>query len=293
MAWSSFSWPEGKRAATIITFDVDAESGVICDYPTAASRLGVMSHQVYGPRTGVPRLLRLLSRQNVAATFFIPGVTAERHPDTVRAIVDEGHEVAHHGYLHERVDRTTEAEEEAVLLRGIDALERIAGIRPVGWRGPMWEVNYRTPALLARHGFKYDSSLMDADCPYRLSVDASSSAPTIVEIPVHWALEDGGHYQWLPEIWEGGRIQNPRTVLDMWTQEFDALTEEGGCFVPTCHPFLSGRPSRAKALELLIEHVRQTPDVWIATAAEVADHVDSLDLPPIRHEPIESTAEVP
>ncbi len=285
MISSSYPWPEGKRAAAIITFDVDAESGVLGDNPAAASRLGIMSHQVYGPRTGVPRILRLLSRQAIAATFFVPGITAERHPDTVRAILDEGHEVAHHGYLHERVDGTTEAEEEAVLLRGIDALERIGGIRPVGWRAPMWEVNYRTPALLARHGFKYDSSLMDADRPYRLSAGNESNAATIIEIPVHWGLEDGGHYLWLPEIFEGGRIQNPRTVLDMWTDEFDALTEEGGCFVATAHPYLSGRPARAKALEQLLEHVRETPGVWVATAAEVASYAESLDLQPIRHEP--------
>ena len=278
-----YAWPNDARAAAVITFDLDAESGVLGDFPAASARLGIMSHQAYGPKTGLPRLLRILARRRITATFFVPGFTAERHPDAVRAIRDAGHEIAHHGYLHERVAGTQEAEEEGFLLRGLEVLEKVAGVRPTGWRAPMWEVNYRTPALLARNGFLYDSSLMDADRPYLLA--AGEDGTTIVEIPVHWSLDDGEQYAWLPEIWEGATIANPRKVIDMWTQEFDAVAEDGECFVLTNHPFLSGRPSRARALDGLLGHIQETPKVWLTHAGELAAFVAGLDLPAVRHQP--------
>jgi peptidoglycan-N-acetylglucosamine deacetylase len=280
-----YAWPNEARAAAVITFDLDAESGVLGDFPGAASRLGIMSHQIYGPRTGLPRLLRILDRRQIRATFFVPGFTAERHPHAVRGILDAGHEIAHHGYLHERVDGASEREEEGFLLRGIEALERVTGVRPVGWRAPMWEVNYRTPALLARNGLSYDSSLMDADRPYLLAAGEGDDDATIVEVPVHWSLDDGEQYAWLPGIWEGATIENPRKVLDMWTQEFDAMADEGECFVLTNHPFLSGRPSRARTLDRLLEHIQESPGVWITTAGDLAAFVAGLQLPAVRHVP--------
>ena len=122
MSGAAYGWPNGNRAAVAVTFDVDAESGVLGDVPEAATRLGVMTHQAYGPRAGLPRLLRILERQHVTATFFVPGLTADLHPDAIRAIRDAGHEIAHHGYLHERVTGANEEQEEGFLLRGIDAL---------------------------------------------------------------------------------------------------------------------------------------------------------------------------
>lgn len=283
MEEAQYPWPEGHRAAVTVTFDVDAESGVLGEHPQAASRLSVMTHQGYGPRSGVPRILRILEGNGVRATFFVPGMTAELHPDAVRGIRDAGHEIAHHGYMHERVTRATEEQEESFLLRGLDALERIAGVRPTGWRAPMWETNYRTPTLLARHGFEYDSSLMDADRPYRLAVGPEPDSPTLIEIPIHWGLDDGEQYAWLPDIWEGATIKSPAKVLEMWTLEFEATLAEGQCLVLTLHPFLSGRPSRAAAFESLLERIVATPRVWVPTASELARYVASLDLRPIHH----------
>lgn len=281
------SWlPDGYRAAVAFTFDVDGESGVLCEEPGARERLSIMSHQAYGPTIGVPRILAILRRYGVRATFFVPGFTAARYPDVVRAIADDAHEIAHHGYLHESVTSLSAEQEEAVLLRGIDALERVLGRRPSGWRGPMWEVAYRTPALLARHGFAYDSSLMDDDEPYRLGTGPDADAPTIVEIPVHWGNDDGEQYAWLPGIWEGDGIASPRKMIEMWTLEFEAVLDAGGCFVPTIHPFLSGRPSRARSVESLVELVAGRSDVWIATGSEIAAHVSALGEKPRYHAPI-------
>lgn len=278
--------PDGHRAAAVLTFDVDGESSVLFDAPASGTRLSILSHQAYGPRVGVPRILDILRRRDLRATFFVPGFTADRHPDVVRMIMGDGHEIAHHGYLHESVSTLDPDRERDVLLRGIDALERAGAPRPVGWRGPMWEVNPSTPALLAEHGFRYDSSLMDDDVPYPLRVAAERDAATLVEIPVHWGLDDGEQYAWLPGIWEGEGIAGPRKVLEMWTLEFDAVVAAGGCFVPTVHPCLSGRPSRAAALAQLLDHILATPGVWIATAAQIAEHVSGLPLPSRFHGPI-------
>lgn len=279
-------WPGSARAAAVLTFDVDAESSVLFDAPDARSRLSIMSHQAYGARVGVPRILGILRRHDVRATFFVPGFTAERHPDVVRSIVEDGHEIGHHGYLHESVTSLDVDEEEAILVRGIEILDRVAGRRPEGWRGPMWEVNHRTPALLARHGFAYDSSLMDDDVPYLLRVADDEAAPTLVEIPVHWGADDGEQYAWLPGIWEGDGIASPRKVLEMWTLEFEAMVDAGGCFVPTIHPCFSGRPSRAAAVDELIARIREADDVWVATAGEVAAHVAARGGPSRYHAPI-------
>ena len=280
-----FRWPDGVRAAACLTFDVDAESPILWDHPEASQHLDVMSHQAYGPRTGVPRLLRRLDRTGSRATFFVPGYTAERWPDAVRAIRDAGHEIAHHGYVHEGSRGADVGEEEARLLRGLEALDAVAGVRPVGYRAPNWELSYALPALLAKHGFRYDSGLMDADHPYRLAVDPAPGAPSIVELPAHWGLDDWEPYNYLPGLTGSGVIASPADVVARWTLELEALVEEGGLFMLTNHPFVSGRASRAAALERLIERAKAIEGLWIATCADVAAWVETLDLVPVVHVP--------
>jgi len=279
-----FAWPKGVRAGACFSFDMDAESPILFEHPEAAGWLDVMSHQEYGPRTGIPRLLRLLDRQAIRATFFVPGYSAERWPDVVRAIRDAGHEIAHHGYLHEGAHSASDAaEEERRLLRGLEALDSVAGIRPVGYRGPMWELTYDTPALLAKHGFRYDSGLMDADHPYRLAVSAEPGATSLVELPVQWALDDWEPYVYLPGLSGSGVIASPAEVITRWTLELEALVEAGGLFMLTNHPFVSGHASRAAGLARLIERAKSIDGLWIATAAEIAAHVETLPLEAVVH----------
>jgi len=277
-------WPHGCRSAAALTFDVDAESAVLSADPSSADRMMVMSHQAYGPLTGVPRILRMLERHSLRATFFVPGFTAERYPSMVDRIVSAGHEIAHHSYLHEStrgMDRDTEAR---MIDRGLAALDRVAGLRPLGYRAPLWELNYHSVALLLDRGFVYDSSLMDCDVPYPLCEDGRDDARTIVEIPIHWALDDWEQYAYVPEVTGSGLIESPAKVLEMWTMELEAFHQDGGCFVLTNHPFLSGRPSRLTALEQLIERIEAIDGIWIATLGEVAEHTRSLHLTP-RHFP--------
>lgn len=279
---NDFTWPQGHTAAAAFTFDVDAESCVLAHDPTSANRMSLMSHQSYGPRVGVPRILRILERQDVRATFFVPGFTAECYPDTVRAIIDGGHEVGHHGYLHEPMKGLDPATEARYLDRGLDALEEVAGIRPVGYRAPWWEMNWHTPELLAERGFMYDSSLLDGDKPYLMATSPASER-TLIEIPVDWALDDWEQYAFYPGVTGSGVIESPAKVLEMWTLEAEAHHAEGGCFVLTNHPFISGRPSKADALERLIENVKAMDGMWVTTLGDIAAHAQRVCTEPFAH----------
>jgi hypothetical protein len=146
-------------------------------------------------------------------------------------------------------------------------------------------MTFETPAILARHGFQYDSGLMDADHPYVLATSAEPGAATLVELPGHWALDDWEPYNYLPGITGSGVIASPAEVLARWTLELEALVDEGGLFMLTNHPFVSGRASRAVALEQLIERARAIDGLWIATAAQIAAHVATLPLVPVVHAP--------
>ncbi|MGJ6126365.1 polysaccharide deacetylase [Mycolicibacterium sp. Y3] len=272
----TFPWPAGKSAAAAFTFDVDAESAVLWGNEAVAARMSVISHQAYGPLVGIPRILDLLDRHQIPATFFVPGHTAHRYPDAVRSIVAAGHEIAHHGYLHEQPTALTLEQENEALDRGLQALADVAGVRPVGYRAPMWDLSWHTPGLLAERGFLYDSSLMDADHPYELAVGDGS----LVEIPIQWALDDWEQYCYLPDISGSGLIESPRKARELWQLEFEALRDAGACWVLTNHPFLSGRASRAAELGDLMRYVVEHDQVWTTNLGAIAEHVRSLGLEP-------------
>jgi peptidoglycan-N-acetylglucosamine deacetylase len=272
-------WPEGKVAAAAFTFDVDAESAVLWNNESVGARMSVMSHQAYGPLVGIPRILDLLDRHQIASTFFVPGHTADRYPEAIRSIVAAGHEIAHHGYLHEQPTALTLEEEIDVIDRGLAALAEVAGVRPSGYRAPMWDLSWRTPALLAERGFLYDSSLMDSDHPYELAVTPGAER-SLVEIPIQWALDDWEQYCYLPDIAGSGLIESPRKARELWQLEFDGLRQAGGCWVLTNHPFLTGRTSRAAELDDLMRYVLGHDDVWTTNLGTIAEHVRTLGLSP-------------
>lgn len=265
----TYPWPNGHRAAAAFTFDVDAESCVLAHDPTASSRMSLMTHQAYGPRVGVPRLLRMLERQQVTATFFVPGFTADTYPRLVGQIADAGHEIAHHGYLHEPMQGISAETEATYIDRGLEALDRV-GVSPAGYRAPWWELNWHSADLLIERGFLYDSSLLDGDVPYRFCGERGQGS--LVEIPVDWTLDDWEQYAFYPGWTGSGVIESPSKVHEMWLLEAQAHLVEGGCFVLTNHPFISGRPSKAAALERLIQDVRALDGFWITTLGEIARH---------------------
>jgi peptidoglycan-N-acetylglucosamine deacetylase len=266
----------------ILSFDVDAEAPILVEGRRHADNAGLMSHQAYGPRVGVPRILRLLAEYDLPATFFVPGLTADRYPEAVERILEAGHEVGHHSYAHVSPFDQDEPAERADFERGLAALER-RGVRPEGFRCPSWEPSWRTPALVAEYGLTYDSSLMDDDRPYLLETGRGD----LVELPVHWSLDDWEQYVYLPRPPFKSSIESPSKVLELWTAELDAMRREGGLFVLTCHPFLSGRPHRVEVLRRLIEHALAAGDVEFVSCGEAARRARGDEgLPRRRLEPV-------
>lgn len=260
-----FAWPDGKQVAVALTFDADGESlPLVQDPDRGPERLTFVSTGAYGPAVGVPRILESLRHYDLKATFFVPGFTAELHPEMIEQIVEGGHEVGHHGYLHERPDRLSDDEEEAVMVRGIEVLERLTGRKPTGYRSPSWELKPGSPALLKRYGMRYDSSLMGNDIPYLVD---TAEGP-LLELPVQWILDDYPHYA--PA--SGGGISSPEKVFEVWSSEFAGYHRYNGVYVLTMHPFVSGRPSRVLLLERMIEYINGFDGVWWATLGEIADY---------------------
>src|SRR6516164_11659353 len=136
-----FTWPAGKRCAVFNSFDVDSESACIAYDVKNVERLVTMSFGGYEARVGVPKILEYLRSIELKSTFFIPGWVVEAHPKMCEAIVKDGHEIGHHGYLHKRPDPADLEHDIEELDKGFDALKRILGVEPVGYRAPSGE-NY-------------------------------------------------------------------------------------------------------------------------------------------------------
>jgi len=226
----------------------------------------VMTHQAFGPLVGVPRLLGLIAEYGLQATFFVPGVTALRYPQTVEAILAAGHEIGHHSHNHVSAVDLSETEEREDFERALDVL-REQGVEVRGHRAAMWEATWRTAAIVAEHGLIYDSSLMDSDRPYVLDTGSGE----IAELCPWWGLDDWEQYAFLPRPAVGTNLRSPVVVADMWIHELDAMRRYGALFMLTCHPFLSGRAGRVEALRALIEAGLSRGDVQFATCREVAE----------------------
>ncbi|MEU9689485.1 polysaccharide deacetylase family protein [Amycolatopsis japonica] len=259
------SWHGGAAAVATLTFDVDAESPILARGRGYADHLSTMSHQAYGPRVGVPRVLDLLDELAVPATFFVPGWVAEQRPGLAAAIVERGHEVAHHSYSHRPPTAMTAAEQRADFERGM-AVFATQDIEISGHRAAGWESTWDTPALVAEHGLSYDSSLMADDRPYLIETGAGR----ITELPVHWSLDDWEQYAFLPAPQIGSVITSPTQVLEMWRAELDAMRRYRCLFNLCLHPFLSGRPGRLEAVRSLIEFGLGLGDVRFARCRDVA-----------------------
>jgi peptidoglycan/xylan/chitin deacetylase (PgdA/CDA1 family) len=253
-----------------LSFDVDAESGNLGMGEVWARRLTSLSQGRYGIRRGLPRILDLLDIHGIRATFFVPGYTAEIHAEAIREIARSGHEIGHHGYLHERPDTLGPEQERAVLEKGLEAIERVVGIRTIGYRSPSWEITPTTLELLQTFGFLYDSSGMGDDQPY---IEQSGDY-RMLELPVQWILDDWPHFGY--ENGYHGQIADPAKVFAIWSAEFDGLYEEGGHFVLTMHPEVIGRPHRMAMLAQLIDYINRRPNVWWAAAEDVAAHCAPL-----------------
>ena len=261
-----YRWPNGAQCAVALTWDVDAESGYVYRFPKeAASQLDQMEERRFGVRTGVYRILRLLEKYGLPATFFVPGYTVEHHTKAVESIHAAGYEMACHGNVHETLDTLDEANERRVLDEQLAIYQKHLGIRPTGYRSPSWSLNARTPGLLKEYGFEYDSSLMGDDIPYFVGTPHGDLA----ELPIQWLLDDAPFYRHVYGSTNG--IAEPDRVIDLWIQEFQGMYQENGAFILTMHPWISGRAGRLLGLERLIRAIKAEPNVWWATCKEIAD----------------------
>ena len=261
----SVKWPNGARVAVMLTFDFDAETLWTSRDPDNARRPGVLSQGLYGANVGVPMIVQTLREADVKATFFVPGWTAENHTGRVEMILREGHEVAHHSYSHRWAgDSAAESIEE--MEKGLDALKRTVGVVPKGYRSPAGETNDMLMSLLQKHGFLYDSSLMDHINPYRHTMPDGSRGP--IELPWHWSLDDAPFALF--------SIKNPRPIFTndhikaVFQDEFREIHRWGGLYDLVMHPQVTGRPSRIAMLREMIAFMRGFPDVWFATGAQIA-----------------------
>jgi peptidoglycan/xylan/chitin deacetylase (PgdA/CDA1 family) len=257
-------WPGGARVAVALSFDLDNESTALRDGETSPA---LMAQGEYGSRAGLPRVLALLERHRIPATFFVPAVVAELHPESIDQIVAAHHEVGMHGYIHERNSELDEATERELMQRAIAILTEHTGRRPVGIRTPSWDVSPHTPGLVAELGLLYDSSFMADDRPYEL---LHRGRPTgIVELPVEWILDDYPYFG-MSRTQPIRPHMPPSDVLEIWRAEFDAAYAEGTLFVLTMHPHIIGHRSRMAMLEALVEHMKSREGVWFATHEQVA-----------------------
>jgi peptidoglycan/xylan/chitin deacetylase (PgdA/CDA1 family) len=261
------SWPGGARCAVALSFDSDHETNELRDGGTS---IGRMSWGQYGNRVGVPRILATLSKADVRATFFVPAVAALLHPDEQRRVIAEGHEIGLHGWIHEVNSNLPEADERELHLRAADTVEKITGVRAVGMRTPSWDFSPATLKIERELGLIYDSSLMADDDPYEL---VERGVPTgIVELPVEWIRDDAVYFN-MVRFQALRPYTPPPAVLDIFRREFDRAYEEGGLFLLTMHPHVTGYRSRIFILEELIAHMKSRPGVWFGTHAEVARYV--------------------
>ncbi|MBF9235337.1 polysaccharide deacetylase family protein [Microvirga alba] len=262
-----FPWPDSKKTVLFTGFDVDAESVWIGMDRKNTDRLVTMSYGGYEARVGVPKLLEVLSRHEVKATFFVTGWTVEAHPAMCEAILADGHEIGHHGYLHLRPEPGNMDVMIEEVDRGLEALKRVLGVTPRGYRAPGGESYTELLELLVSRGIQYSSSWRDDIRPYR-HVLPGGAGP--IEIPVNFSFDD---WNFGMTHRTGSRALFGREdVLNIWKDEFDQTREWGGVTTMVMHPQVSGRPMRIRILDQFLTYVRAYDDVWIATGAEIAEH---------------------
>jgi peptidoglycan-N-acetylglucosamine deacetylase len=275
-----------KPNTVCLTFDFDALSVWLGGYPHVTPAM--LSQGEFGASVGVPRILDLLKRYNILSTFFVPGHTADSFPKVVQSIIDEGHEIGHHGYGHEDPSEQTVDEERESLDRGFEALVKSTGSCPRGYRSPSWDYSESTLSLLVEYGFTYDSSLFAGDFyPYHprlndivtkdIPLKCGESVP-LWEFPVDFSLDDWPHFITTFEPYQTG-LSAPSKVYEIWIEEYNYMCTHapGGVLTLTMHPQVIGRGHRIKMLERLIEKIVTSEAAVFARLTDVIRKLEGKD----------------
>lgn len=258
-------WPNNAKVAVCLSFDIDNESPLMAR--DLAPLPSPMSETEYGAKEGMPRILAMLDREKLPASFYIPAVSAMLAPEMVPAITKSGrHEIGLHGWIHESLPALDNAaEEQRLLTQQIDYFTKVTGRRPVGYRAGAWAFSHHTMDILRRANLLYDSSLMAMDQPYLLTANGQDTG--LIELPVSWILDDA------PYFGRTGALPSPEAIFKVYQDEFDLGYREGGMVMLTFHPHVVGRRSRMVHLEKLVAYMKSKPGVWFATAEQIANHV--------------------
>jgi peptidoglycan/xylan/chitin deacetylase (PgdA/CDA1 family) len=257
------SWPNGTKVAVCLSFDTDTEAPLLRDGTTSPTALSASD---FGAESGVPRILAMLDKYQVPATFFMTGVDAMLHPDMLKAITKSGkHEVGVHGWIHETPTRLSEQEEERLLDQAIDYLTKATGKKPAGYRAPSWAFSTSTLDLILKKGFLYDSSLQALDEPYEVMSRGKNTG--LVELAIDWTLTE------TPFLGQNGRMPSPELLYQLYRDEFDGAYAEGTLFVLTLHPYLSGHRAPMTHLDKFVAYMKSKPGVWFATGTQIAQYV--------------------
>lgn len=254
------AWPGGAPGAFAMTVDVDGRIPHV--FKTGGeTRMAELEQRDFGPRRGIWRLLDVFAAAGVTVSFYVPGAYAERHPDVVRAIAGEGHEIGLHGWMHEppaAIDRETFRE---VTARARDLLAALSGADIVGYRSPSWDMTDDAFDVIRELGVRYDSSMMGDDRPYAVN--------GMTEIPVSWTLDDAPFFRYVGGAHPGHPPRRPADMAAFWCDEISAAARWGTLAVLTVHDWMTGRPAPAAALETVLAHAKRE-GVWIAPAREIA-----------------------
>lgn len=252
-----------------------------------------ISRGLFAGEVGIPRLLKLFKKYNIPATWFAPGHSIETFPEQMKMIVDAGHEIGAHGYSHENPIAMSAKQEEDVLLKSIELIEKISGKKPSGYVAPWWEFSNITNELLLKHGIKYDHSLMHNDfTPYYVRVgdkwtkiDYSKDAKEwmkplvrgqetdLIEIPANWYLDDLPPMMFIKKSPNSFGFVSPRDIGQMWIDQFDWVYREMdyAIFPMTIHPDVSARPQVLLMHERIIEHINKHEGVKWVNLNDMAD----------------------
>lgn len=266
-------WPNGGRCACAITFDMDADSLIHIAKPKDShDQLYPITMGRYGPTVGVPRILDTYRKLGLKQSFFIPAWCIEQYPAAVEAMLKDGHEIGHHGLIHEDPVATKGKAQKAAFEKALAIHKKRIGRAPRGYRAPLYNVTQQVVDLLIANGFLYDSSLMADDIPYLMK----SKRGDLWEIPTHWGTDDWPPFAHYAEIDYLMPVKAPSDGLKAFWEEFDAQYEAGGFWMAIWHPFLTGRLARWRLVEQWLEHTLKTKKVWFATLEEIAGHVKKL-----------------
>ena len=261
---NSIQWKNGARCAVCLTFDIDGESLWHSRDPELGNRPIHNSMGAYGPKVGVPRILRLLNKYNLPACFFIVATTAKKWNEMTQSVIHAGHEIGYHGLDHEKPYLiNNKRKEENCLIKALDIFKSEFDIIPVGARTPSCDPSKHTMSILEKHGFLYHSNLMDDDWPYYHECG-------LIELPTKWTLDDFIFFGYSGNPPFGHGIRDAESVYSIWLEEFEGVYEEGGYFNLMCHPQAIGQHHRIRMLERLVTHMSEKGDVWFTTPKEVA-----------------------